>query len=286
MTNLTLQAPRKVKLANRLKNSWIHVILIIVAIVLVGPFIWMFLTSIKTYEETITVPIVWFPEQIQWVNYEIVNDKFPFLRLYLNTILVVMATVVSQLAMSSLAAYAFARLRFPGKNILFLFMLSLLMVPGQIFLIPQYQIIVGLNLTDTLTALVLPNMFSVFGVFLLRQFFAAIPQELEDAARIDGCGNFRIYWQIMMPLVTPGLVAMGILTMIGAWKELLWPLIVNQSIDKMTLSAGLANLIGEHTTYHEQVMAGAVISVLPMIIVFAFFQRKFVESIAQTGIKG
>lgn len=286
MTDMAISPKVQVSRKTWAHKYWIHALLIFVSILLLGPFIWMFLTSIKTYEETIQVPIVWFPEEIRWVNYEIVNEKFPFLRLYLNTIFVVVATVFSQLLFSSLAAYAFARLHFPGKNILFLGMLSLLMVPGQIFLIPQYQIIVGLNLTDTLTALILPNMFSVFGVFLLRQFFAAIPKELEDAARIDGCNNFRIYWQIMMPLVTPGLVAMGILTMIGAWKELLWPLIVNQSIDKMTLSAGLANLIGEHTTYHEQVMAGAVISVLPMIIVFAFFQRKFVESIAQTGIKG
>lgn len=286
MTDMAISPKVQVSRKTWAQKYWIHALLIFVSILLLGPFVWMFLTSIKTYEETIQVPIVWFPEEIRWVNYEIVNEKFPFLRLYLNTIFVVVATVFSQLLFSSLAAYAFARLHFPGKNILFLGMLSLLMVPGQIFLIPQYQIIVGLNLTDTLTALILPNMFSVFGVFLLRQFFAAIPKELEDAARIDGCNNFRIYWQIMMPLVTPGLVAMGILTMIGAWKELLWPLIVNQSIDKMTLSAGLANLIGEHTTYHEQVMAGAVISVLPMIIVFAFFQRKFVESIAQTGIKG
>lgn len=286
MTNLAIEIGDKPSVAKRFGRYWIHVILIIVTILMIGPFIWMFLTSIKTYEETIQVPMIWFPSEIQWVNYQIVNEKFPFLRLYINTILVVIATVITQLAMSSLAAYAFARLNFPGKNALFLLMLSLLMVPGQIFLIPQYQIIVGLNLTDTLSALILPNMFSVFGVFLLRQFFAAIPKELEDAARIDGCNHFRIYWQIMMPLVTPGLVAMGILTMIGAWKELLWPLIVNQSIDKMTLSAGLANLIGEHTTYHEQVMAGAVISVLPMIVVFAFFQRKFVESIAQTGVKG
>lgn len=286
MTNLAIEINGKKTSANKLRNYWIHIVLLVVTVLMVGPFVWMFLTSIKTYEETIRVPIIWFPEQIQWVNYQIVNEKFPFLVLYLNTILVVIATVIAQLAMASLAAYAFARLTFPGKNFLFLFMLSLLMVPGQIFLIPQYQIIVGMNLTDTLTAIVLPNMFSVFGVFLLRQFFAAIPKELEDAARIDGCNNFRIYWQIMLPLVTPGLVAMGILTMIGAWKELLWPLIVNQSIEKMTLSAGLANLIGEHTTYHEQVMAGAVISVLPMIIIFAFFQRKFVESIAQTGVKG
>lgn len=286
MTKVLTKPNSSSNLISGLGKYWIHIVLSLVTILMIGPFIWMFLTSIKTYEETIQVPIIWFPDEIRWINYQIVNEKFPFLRLYLNTIVVVIATVFTQLALSSLAAFAFARLHFPGKNLLFLFMLSLLMVPGQIFLIPQYQIIVGLNLTDTLTALVLPNMFSVFGVFLLRQFFAAIPQELEDAARIDGCNNFRIYWQIMMPLVTPGLVAMGILTMIGAWKELLWPLIVNQSIDKMTLSAGLANLIGEHTTYHEQVMAGAVISVLPMIIIFAFFQRKFVESIAQTGVKG
>ncbi len=270
-----------------IRRYWIHVVLILASVTFVGPFIWMFLTSLKTYEETIQVPIVWLPEQIQWVNYQIVNEKFPFLTLYFNTVAVVLATVVLQLLIASLAAFAFARLQFPGKNALFIIMLSLLMVPGQIFLIPQFQIIgVRFNLIDTLTALVVPNVFSVFGVFLLRQFFAAIPQELEDAAKIDGCSSLRIYWQIMMPLVTPGLVALGILTMISSWKELLWPLIVNQSIDKMPLSAGLANLIGEHTTYHEQVMAGAVISVLPMIIIFAFFQRKFVESIAQTGIKG
>jgi multiple sugar transport system permease protein len=185
-----------------------------------------------------------------------------------------------------MAAYAFARLRFPFKNAIFLGMLALLMVPGQIFLIPQFNVMVKLNLTNTIEALIIPNMFTVFGVFLLRQFFAAIPMELEDAARIDGAGTFRIYWQIMMPLVTPGLVALGILTMIGSWKELLWPLIVNTDMVKMTLSAGLAYLIGEHTTYYQEVMAGAVICVLPMVVIFAFFQKKFVESIAQTGIKG
>jgi multiple sugar transport system permease protein len=271
----------------KLKKYWIHVVLVLTSIIFVGPFLWMFLTSLKTYEETIQVPMIWLPDEIQWVNYQIVNEKFPFLTLYFNTVVVVIATVFFQLLIASLAAFAFARLAFPGKNLLFLTFLGLLMVPGQIFLIPHFQIIgVQLNLIDTLTALVVPNIFSVFGVFLLRQFFAAIPQELEDAAKIDGCSSLRIYWQIMLPLVTPGLVALGILTMINSWKELLWPLIVNQSIEKMTLSAGLANLIGEHTTYHEQVMAGAVISVLPMVIIFAFFQKKFVESIAQTGIKG
>jgi multiple sugar transport system permease protein len=260
--------------------------LIFVSLLMVGPFIWMFITSLKTYDETIATPMLWFPEKAQWINFSLVADKYPFFTLYLNTLIVALGTVVSQLLFASMAAYAFARLNFPFKNVIFLGMLALLMVPSQIFLISQFNIMVKLNLTNTIEALIIPNMFTVFGVFLLRQFFAAIPMELEDAARIDGAGTFRIYWQIMIPLVTPGLVALGILTMIGSWKELLWPLIVNSDMDKMTLSAGLAYLIGEHTTYYQEVMAGAVISVLPMVIIFAFFQRKFVESIAQTGIKG
>lgn len=260
--------------------------LIFVSLLMVGPFIWMFMTSLKTYDETIATPMLWFPEKAQWINFSLVAEKYPFFTLYLNTLIVALGTVVSQLLFASMAAYAFARLNFPFKNVIFLGMLALLMVPSQIFLISQFNIMVKLNLTNTIEALIIPNMFTVFGVFLLRQFFAAIPMELEDAARIDGAGTFRIYWQIMIPLVTPGLVALGILTMIGSWKELLWPLIVNSDMDKMTLSAGLAYLIGEHTTYYQEVMAGAVISVLPMVIIFAFFQRKFVESIAQTGIKG
>jgi len=261
-------------------------ILIFVTIMMVGPFIWMAITSLKTYDETIQTPMLWFPDTPQWINYSLVAAKYPFFTLYLNTLLVVLGTVISQLLFASMAAYAFARLNFPFKNTIFLGMLALLMVPSQIFLISQFNIMVKLNLTNTIEALIIPNMFTVFGVFLLRQFFAAIPMELEDAARIDGAGTFRIYWQIMMPLVKPGLVALGILTMIGSWKELLWPLIVNTDMEKMTLSAGLAYLIGEHTTYYQEVMAGAVISVLPMVVIFAFFQKKFVESIAQTGIKG
>jgi multiple sugar transport system permease protein len=220
----------KLKLSSRFV---VHTLLVLLTILMVGPFIWMFLTSLKTYEETIHVPLQWFPHHTQWINYKIVIQKYPFLALYRNTLVVVACTVASQLFFASMAAYAFARLRFPFKNAVFLCMLSLLMVPGQIFLIPQFNIMVKLNLTDTIIALILPHMFTVFGVFLLRQFFAAIPQELEDAARIDGAGTFRIYWQIMLPLVTPGLVALGILTMINSWRELLWPLIVNSQNDSV-----------------------------------------------------
>lgn len=263
-----------------------HAALVIFALIMLIPFVWMFLTSIKTYEEAIRIPLQMFPKEIQWVNYEIVYNKFPFLTLYWNTIVVTVVTIAGQLFIVSLAAYAFARLNFPFKNILFIGMLGLMMVPGQIFLIPQFRLMVQMKLTNTITALVLPSLFSVFGVFLLRQAFQTIPKDLDEAARMDGCSYFRIYWQIMLPLVTPNLVALGIMTMLSTWKNLMWPIIVNRSIEKMTLSAGLAMLIGEHTTYYEQVMAGAVISVLPMIIVFMIFQKQFVEGIAKTGVKG
>ncbi len=264
----------------------VHIMLILFSVIMVGPFLWMFLTSIKTYEETIRIPVQFFPKAVQWVNYQIVYHKFPFLTLYFNTFFVTLITIIAQLLVVSLAAYAFSRLDFPGRNIIFLLMLGLMMVPGQIFIIPRFQLMVQLNITNTLTALILPGIFNIFGVFMMRQFFSSIPKELDEAALIDGCGYFVIYWKILLPLTKPGLVSLGIMVMLNTWKELMWPIIVNRSMHKMTLSAGLAMLIGEHTTYYEQVMAGAVISVLPMIIIFAIFQKQFVAGIARAGLKG
>ncbi len=263
-----------------------YAFLILGTILTIGPFIWMFLTSVKTYNETIRIPPTLLPETFQWVNYKIIAEKFPFGYLYLNTFLVVAMVVVGQLLISSMAAYSFARLDFPGRDFLFMIILGLLMIPGQIYLIPHYRIMVWFKLTNTLPALALPGLFSVFGVFLLRQVFMTIPKELDEAALMDGCGYFRIYAQVLLPLIQAGLVSLAILTSLWTWKDLMWPLIVNRSLVKMTLSAGLAFLIGEHTTYYEQVMAGGVISVLPVIILFLFFQRHIVEGIASTGIKG
>jgi multiple sugar transport system permease protein len=272
----------------RLKKSnlLIGFVLAIFSFIMVGPFVWMFITSIKTYEETIRIPMQILPKAMQWVNYKIVFDKFPFIVLYFNTFVVTIATVAGELIIVSLAAYAFSRLNFPGRDIIFLLMLGFMMVPGQIFIIPRFSLMVKLGITNSLTALVLPSIFSVFGVFMMKQFFSTIPKELDEAALIDGAGYFRIFWQVLLPLTKPGLVSLGIMTMLGTWKELMWPIIVNRTIDKMTLSAGLAMLIGEHTTYYEQVMAGAVISVLPMVIIFIIFQKQFVEGIARSGLKG
>lgn len=263
-----------------------HVLLIILSIVAFGPFIWMFLTSIKTFEETIRIPMQFFPKVPQWVNFEIVSSKLNFPRLYLNTILVTAFSIVGQILVVTICAYAFDRLKFPGKNILFLSMLAMMMVPGQIFIIPRFKLMVKLQLTNTLSGLVLPSLFSIFGVFLMRQFFSTLPRELDEAARIDGCSYFRVYWNVLLPLVKQGMSTLAIMTMLGTWKDLMWPLINNSRAEKMTLAAGLAMLIGEHTTYYEQVMAGAVIAVVPLVVMFVIFQKQFVEGIANSGIKG
>jgi multiple sugar transport system permease protein len=263
----------------------IHILLVLAVLITIGPFIWMFLTSIKTYEEAIQIPPELFPEKPQWINYTIILEKFPIGILYFNTFFTVVMVVIGQITISAMAAYAFARLRFPARNILFIGILSLLMIPGQIYLIPHYVIMVKLRLTNTLPALFIPRLFNVFGVFLLRQFFLVIPQDFDDAAKIDGCNYFQIFHKIILPLSKPGLSALAILTAMWTWKELMWPIIVNRSIEKLTLSAGLAFLIGEHTTYYEQVMAGGILAIWPMIIIFFIFQRQFVAGLTVGAIK-
>ncbi len=269
-----------------LSRAVTHLILIAASFLAFGPFLWMFLTSIKTYEETIQIPMKFLPEVAQWVNFSIVSDKLNFPQLYLNTILVTVMVILGQMLIVTICAYAFDRLHFPGKNVLFLGMLALMMVPGQIFILPRFKLMVALGLTNTLVGLVLPGLFNIFGMFFMRQFFSTIPRELDEAARIDGCSYFRIYWNVLLPLVKPGLTTLAILGMLSTWKDLMWPLINNSQASKMTLAAGLAMLIGEHTTYYEQVMAGGVIAVLPLIVLFVIFQRQFVEGIAHSGIKG
>jgi multiple sugar transport system permease protein len=261
-------------------------LLSIAALSTLFPFLWMILTSLKTYEEAIRIPPQFFPAVAQWKNYAIIADKFPFLTLYRNTFIVVAVVVTGNLTVCAMAAYAFARLHFFGRDILFVMILGLLMVPGQIFLVPHYQIITSWGLGNTLLALAIPGLFRVFGVFFLRQAFLTIPKEMDEAALVDGCSYQRIFLQILVPLISASLVSLGILTALWTWTDLMWPLIINRSLEKLTLSAGLAFLIGEHTTYYEQVMAGGVISSLPIVIIFVFFQRYIIEGIASTGVKG
>ncbi len=274
------------KIKNDRYKTYTHLFLIAGLLITITPFFWMVLTSLKTLGESTMVPPKLFPELPQWSNYLEVQNTLPFMKFYLNTFVYTFVRTIGQLLFCSMAGYAFARLEFPFKNAIFVVMLSILMIPGQTFLLPQFMIIAKLKLTNTITALVLPGLFSAFGTFLMKQFFMQIPKELEEAAILDGCNHFQIYSRIMMPIVKPGLTALAITCILDSWNQLMWPLIVNTSIDKMTLSAGLASLKGEHFINYPVNMAGAVLAVLPMIVIFIIFQKQFIEGLSHTGSKG
>lgn len=264
----------------------VYAVLIGGIIITIFPFLWMVLTSFKTQAEAIAVPPTIFPKDFKIENYGELFTIVPFAKMYLNTIMSAVITVLGQLLFCSMAAYAFARLQFPGRDVIFMILLAVLMVPGSFFILPQYLIIQNLGLLNTFAALFLPNLFSAFGTFLLRQFFMSLPKELEEAALLDGCNRFMIYYKIMLPLVKSGLVALGILTLRFAWNDLMWPMIVNTQPEKMTLSAGLAFMNGQYVTNYPVMMAGAVMAVLPLLIIFAIFQKQFIEGVAMSGIKG
>ena len=264
----------------------IHIVLIIGAISMLLPFIWMLLTSLKTLTEATKIPPVIFPKILQWSNYTEVTRLLPFGKFYINTILMIIARVAFAIIFSSMAAYAFARLKFPGKNFFFMLILIQMMVPSQIFIIPQYLMVLKLGWLNSIKALILPGVVSAFGTFLLRQFFIGVPMELEEAAILDGCNKWQIYTKIMLPLAKSGLIALGIFTSLFAFKDLMWPLIVNMSTDKMPLAAGLASLQGQYSTHYEQIMAGSMIAIWPMLLIFIIFQKHFIQGIAGTGSKG
>ena len=264
----------------------IHIILLLGLGITIFPFFWMVLTSFKTTGEAMQIPPTIFPKKFITVAYSQIVSSLPFARIYLNTILSTVITVLAQLVFCAMAGYAFARIKFPFKNTIFILLLSVLMVPGQTFLIPQYLIIQKMGLLDTIPALFIPNLFSAFGTFLMRQFFLSLPEELEEAAIIDGCSRYQIFWRIMLPLVKPGLVTLSIFTFKFAWNDFMWPLIVNTSPKNMILGPALSTLQGQYTSQYPMQMAGAVLAVIPVIAVFFIFQKQFIEGVAQSGIKG
>lgn len=266
-------------------NILTHAVLIIGAVVMILPFLWMILTSIKSVSEAIQIPPTIFPSKFKWENYKEVLNILPFGKFYINTILMLIGRVIGSVLFSAMAAYACARLNFPGKNLFFGLVLFQMMIPSQIFIVPQFLLVQKLGLLNTVSALIIPGVVSAFGTFLLRQFFMGLPKELEEAARLDGCNIFQTFYKIMLPLSRSGLVALSIFTALFAFKDLMWPLIVNMSIDKMTLSAGLASLQGQFTTNYPQLMAGSLLAIWPMLLIFIIFQKKFIEGIATSGGK-
>ncbi len=260
-------------------------ILVIIAIIVMLPFIWMVLTSFKTYKETIKVPMVWFPKSLYWGNYEEILTKMNFLQYYKNTILVAVGITLPQLFFSSLAAYAFARLNFPGKNIIFLTLMGALMIPLQMILLPRFLLMINFGWVDSFKALIIPEIASIYGTFFIRQQFMTLPKELDESAELDGCSYPRIFWSILLPLCTSTLVAMGILTLVFGWNSFLWPLINLTSPEKYVLSIAIANLQGQHTTKYNLLMTASVLATLPILAIFAFGQKYFIEGIATSGLK-
>lgn len=253
---------------------------------MVFPFIWMVLTALKTKSESISNPPKIFPDAAQWHNFVDIFTMLPFGQFYFNTVVSTIIITLGQVFLSAMGAYAFARINFPLKNTLFILILSILMVPGQIFILPQYLIIQKMNLLNTIPALFIPGLFSAFGLFLLRQFFMTIPKELEEAAVMDGCSRIRIFFSIILPLSKSALISLSIFALLFGWNSLLWPLIVNTSPEKMTLSAGLASLSGQYASNYPLIMAGSFLAIIPLLVVFFIFQKQFIEGIALSGSKG
>ncbi|WP_430538059.1 carbohydrate ABC transporter permease [Clostridium perfringens] len=267
------------------KKILIHGVLILGSIAMIFPFLWMVLTSLKTFSEAIKIPVTFIPENFQWDNYVKAWNTLPFATLFYNTIIMMLFRILFAIIFSSMAGYAFAKLNFPGKKILFTLVVIQLMLPAQIFIIPQYSMVADLGWLNTIKALVFPGIVSAFGVFFLRQFYMSLPNELSEAAKIDGCNQWQIFSKIMLPLTKTPLMALSIFTAVFAWSDLMWPLIVNMSMNKMTLASGLASLSGQFSTDYPVMMAGAFIAMWPMIIIYLLFQKQFVEGIALTGGK-
>ncbi len=241
--------------------------------------------SLSTNAEVQSVTPVFWPERLQWGNYADVFQRLPFLEQLQNSVVITVIRTVAQINFCTLAGYAFARMQFRGRGLLLALVLSILMVPSQVYLLSQYQIVQGLGLFNTLPGLVLPGLFSAFGTFLLRTAFLAMPRELEEAARLDGANPVQIFWMIMLPLARPTISVLAITAVLWSWNELLWPLVVSTFSDAMPLSAGLATLISDRTTDYPVVMAASLLAIAPVLIMFIVLQRRVIDGLASSGLK-
>jgi multiple sugar transport system permease protein len=262
-----------------------HLALVPISAVMLLPLVWMLVTSVETLDQTRHFPPTLIPSGIHWSNYRDAWNEAPFGRFFINSLIVTGTAVVSNLLFCSLAGYAFARFRFFGRDVLFIALLATLMVPFQVIMIPTFLIVQHLGMVDTLGGLIVPNLVTPFGIFLLRQFFRTLPVDLEEAARIDGCTRLGVLFRIVLPLSLPALATLGIVTFLWTWNDFLWPLIVITSTDQSTVQLGLASFQGAHITKWNLLMAGNVMALAPMLLVFVVAQRWFVRSLASTGIR-
>ncbi|MCG1021511.1 carbohydrate ABC transporter permease [Sutcliffiella horikoshii] len=260
----------------------------IAALFWIIPFLWVISTSLKPESQAISWPIRWIPDTITFKNFTDVfaRNDVPILRWFWNSFFIATIHTGLMLLFNSMSAYAFARLKFKGRDVLFWALMGTMMIPPVMNLVPLYGLVSSLGWTNNYAAMIFPGLASVFGIFLLRQFFIGIPMELEEAARIDGASSFTIYWKIILPLAKPALIVLALFTFMGNWNDYLWPLIVTSSAEMRTLPVGLAIMQGQFNIQFAKLMAATIFSALPVIILFIFAQRFLVKGIALSGIKG
>jgi len=266
-------------------SPW-HLVILPIALIMVLPLVWMLVTSLQTLNETRHYPPALLPSSPQFGNYTEVLRDAPFGRWFANTLIVTVASVLGNLLFCSLAGYAFARIKFFGREVVFILVLATLMIPFQVVIIPTFLIVRKLGLIDTLGALILPNLAGAFGIFMLRQFFRTLPVELEEAARIDGASRLGVLFKIVLPLSGPALATLAVITFMWTWNDFLWPLITIYNPNNMTLQLGMATFQGAHQSTTNLLMAANVMSVMPVLLLFFLAQRYFVRGIATTGLKG
>lgn len=268
------------------KSISIHSVIVILLFLTLLPFLWMVLTSVKPEEGIFSIPPQIIPRPLTFQYYKELFQRVHFLHFFQNSLFISVAITLANLVLNSLAGYAFAKHKFPGREKIFTLLLLTMMVPGQVCMMPVFLILKGMNLLNTFTGLILPGATSVFGIFLMRQFMKGIPNEILESARMDGCGELRILWSIVLPLCRPALAAMTIFTFMGAWNEFLWPLIIMTKESKYTLPVALANLNGQHNTEWGLLMAGSLVVILPILVLFILMQKYFVKGMVLSGIKG
>lgn len=267
-----------------------YAVLILVTATMIVPFIWMVTTSLKPPHAAFTYPPELLPRELNFENYTMLFTLVPFGQYFVNTLFVTALTVIGQIVITSLAAYGFARLRFMGRDFLFVVCLATMMVPYQVTLIPLFLLVFGLGWVNTYQGLIIPGVSSVFAIFLLRQAFLGVPKDYQEAARIDGASEFRIYWRIFLPLNGPALATLAVFAFMGTWTDLLWPLLIARTPEMRTLELGLAYFNASTSAFRQTnwplMMAASVVVMLPVLIVYIFAQRYFIQGISLSGVKG
>ncbi len=269
----------------KLANMLFFALLILGAVVITLPFFYAISTSLKQNHQVFAVPMQWIPDPVVWENYIIPFQQRPLGRYFLNSVLVSTSVTVLNVITCSMAGYSFAKFDYMGRDFFFMAVLATLMVPIQVIVIPLFILVESLGWLNSYAGLIIPSATSAFGIFLMRQYFQTVPKELMEAARIDGCGELRIFWQIVMPLVRPALSALIIFIFMHNWNNFLWPLLVATKEEMMTLPLGIAKFESTYSTHYPQLMAVSMSATLPVLLVFVILQRQFIQGIALSGIK-